>query len=47
MSLQAELQALDADLMKRLPAAIVAAMFQADLALGASGILDGALKAGD
>ncbi|MCY1167453.1 peroxiredoxin-like family protein [Sphingomonas echinoides] len=47
MSLQAELQALDADLMTRLPVEIAAAMSQADLALGASGILDCALKAGD
>jgi len=47
MSLQAELQSLDDDLMAKLPAGIVGAMAQADLALGASGVLDAALKAGD
>ena len=47
MSLQADLQALDADLLMKLPAAMTAAMSHADLALGASGILDAALKAGD
>lgn len=47
MSLQTELQALDADLLMRTPAGIAAAMSQADLVLGASGILDAALRAGD
>ncbi|OYY72069.1 peroxiredoxin-like family protein [Sphingomonas sp. 28-63-12] len=47
MSLQGDLQTLDADLMTQLPAAIAAAMSHADLALSASGILDAALKAGD
>lgn len=47
MSLQAELQLLAADLITKVPAGIAAAMSQADLALGTSGILDTALKAGD
>lgn len=47
MSLQAELKALDADLLAKVPAALVAAMYHADLAVGASGILDAALRAGD
>lgn len=47
MSLEAELKALDADFVTKVPAGIAAAMSQADLALGASGILDAALMAGD
>lgn len=47
MSLQAELQAFHADFMGRVPAEVAAAMSRSDLALSASGILDGALKAGD
>lgn len=46
MSLNADLHALDADFLTRLPAGDATAMFQADLALAASGILDTALKAG-
>ncbi|MGY2733751.1 peroxiredoxin-like family protein [Sphingomonas sp. UYP23] len=46
MSLTADLKALNADFLTRVPAGIAAAMSQADLALGASGILDAALKAG-
>lgn len=47
MSLHAELQALDAALTNTLPTGIAAAMLRADLALGASGLFDAALKAGD
>lgn len=47
MSLTAELKALDADFLTRVPTGIAAAMSRADLALVGSGILDAALKAGN
>lgn len=47
MSRAAELKAIDADFLTRMPTDIAAAMSKTDLALVASGILDAALTAGN